>query len=94
MLAQTDVRKFAGSRRMVLDVSPAAADAIEAMLMEEKAAGRIFYGAHRADAGLMTCLVFDLAAADHVHFIDGADGGFCLAARALKHQVEESLSAR
>lgn len=93
MIAQTDFRRFDGSLRMVLDVTPQAADAIEAMLREEKAAGRIFFGAHRADAGLMTCLVFDLAASDHVHFIDGADGGFFLAASALKRQAEGSQPA-
>ena len=35
----------------------------------------------------MTCLVFDLTSAEHVHFIDGADGGFALAARQLKEQI-------
>jgi hypothetical protein len=33
----------------------------------------------------MTCLVFSLAG-DHVHFIDGADGGYALAAKQMKQQ--------
>jgi hypothetical protein len=88
MLAQTDYRKFDGMLRMVLDVTPAQADALEAMLTEEHAAGRVNFGLHRADAALMTCLVFDLVAADHVHFIDGGDGGFALAATQFKAQVQ------
>lgn len=89
LIAQTDFRKFDGVLRMVLDVTPAAADALEAMLAEERRAGRIAYGLHRADSALMTCLVFDLAVADHVHFVDGADGGITIAAKRLKAQLAE-----
>jgi hypothetical protein len=35
----------------------------------------------------MTCLVFSLAESRHVHFIDGADGGYALAALQLKEQL-------
>lgn len=90
MISQTDFRKFDGNLRMVLDVTPGQADAIEAMLEARQNAGDIFYGVHRADAALMTCIVFDLAASDHVHFIDGADGGFSLAAANLKQQIDAS----
>ncbi len=87
MVAQTDFRKFAGFLRLVLDITPLQADALERVLADERKAGRVCYGMHRADQGLMTCLVFDLAASDHVHFIDGADGGFYLAAAELKRQM-------
>lgn len=89
MLAQTDFRKFDGMLRMVLDVTPAQAEALRGALEEARRAGRVAYGLHLADAALMTCLVFDLAAADHVHFVDGADGGFALAARQLKAQLAQ-----
>lgn len=87
LAAQTDFRKFTGHLRLVLDITPAQADALARVLADERQAGRICYGMHRADKGLMTCLVFDLAASDHVHFIDGADGGFYLAAAELKRQM-------
>ena len=41
----------------------------------------------------MTCLVFSLEASDHLHFIDGADGGFALAARQLKAQLAAANSS-
>ena len=88
LIAQTDFRKFDGMLRLTLDITPAQADAIEATLAEMHADKRIVYGVHRADAALMTCLVFDLAASDHVHFIDGADGGFAIAAQQFKAQLE------
>ncbi|MCB9930925.1 MAG: DUF3095 family protein [Alphaproteobacteria bacterium] len=88
----TDFRKYDGLLRLVLDVTPAQADAIEAHLAREYAAGRLVYGTHRADASLMTCLVFRLEAGQHMHFIDGADGGFALAAQAFKARLTSDLA--
>ena len=63
------------------------ADAIEGYLAGENEAGRLVYGTHRADSALMTCLVFSLEQSQHIHFIDGADGGFALAAPGFKKQL-------
>jgi len=93
LLAQTDFRRYDGQLRMLLDVTEEQASAITLMLAEAYGAGRIVYGLHRADAALMTCLVFDLSAADHIHFIDGADGGFTVAARQMKAQLAERAAA-
>ncbi len=82
--SNTDFRKYDDTLRMVLDVTPDQADAIEQHLEAEYAAGRLLYGTHRADAALMTCLVFSIAQGEHVHFIDGADGGFARAATGFK----------
>ena len=85
----TDFRKYDGLLRLVLDVTPAQADAIEAYLADGHQAGHLVYGTHRADAALMTCLVFSLEAGQHMHFIDGADGGFALAAQAFKARLAD-----
>lgn len=85
--ANTDFRKYDGLLRMVLDVSGEQAGAIEAYLAAEHKAGRLVYGTHRADSALMTCLVFSLEQSQHIHFIDGADGGFALAAQGFKQQI-------
>jgi hypothetical protein len=41
---------------------------------------------------MMTCLVFSLDESRHVHFIDGADGGYALAALQLKAQLQAASS--
>lgn len=86
--ANTDFRKYDDMLRSVLDVTPDQATQIEAYLDTEYAAGRIVHGVHVADAALMTCLVFDLSRSEHMHFIDGGDGGFAMAATALKARVQ------
>ena len=42
------------------------------------------YGLHRQDAAMMTCFTPSALRSDHVHFIDGARGGYASAATALK----------
>jgi hypothetical protein len=39
----------------------------------------------------MTCLVFNYSA-KHLHFIDGADGGLTLAAKAFKERAAKLIS--
>ena len=85
--ANTDFRKYDDTLRMVLDVTDAQADAIERHLEREYVAGRLVYGTQRAATALMTCLVFSLEQSEHVHFIDGSDGGFARAAVAFKKRV-------
>ncbi len=82
--SNTDFRKYDGILRMVLDVSESQAKHIEQYLMREQDAGRLIYGVHLADAALMTCLVFNMEQSEHVHFVDGSDGGFAMAAREFK----------
>lgn len=91
--ANTDFRKYDGLFRAVLDVSAEQAARIEAYLEGEFRAGRLVYGLQLADAALMTCLVFNLAQSEHVHFVDGADGGFAMAARGFKARLAETSGA-
>ena len=87
LIAQTDFRKFDGMLRTVLDVTPKQADRVEAWLDGEYRAGRLVYGLHRDRTALMTCLVFNLEASEHVHFIDAAGGGFAKAAEGFKARL-------
>jgi hypothetical protein len=87
-----DYRRFDDTLRLVVDSTEAQAADITAFLDEQHAAGRCAYGVHQSDEALMTCLVFSLEASDHLHFIDGADGGFALAARQLKSQLAAARS--
>ena len=85
----SDYRRFDDTLRILLDCTPDEVAALEAMLAGFRAQGLINYGLHRADSALMTCLVFSLTDSEHVHFIDGGDGGFAMAARQLKKQIAE-----
>jgi hypothetical protein len=80
----TDYQRFDDTLRILLDCSAAEADEIDRMLDLRAQDKSLVYGLHRADSALMTCLVFDLDKAEHIHFVDGNDGGFTSAAKALK----------
>lgn len=79
-----DFRKFDDGLHMTIDCAPESADRIEAMLAAEEAAGVVRYGSWRQSAALMTCLVSSMQTDNHLHFIDGAEGGYAAAARRLK----------
>ncbi|MGF1641111.1 MAG: DUF3095 domain-containing protein [Rhodospirillales bacterium] len=85
--ANSDYRRFDDVLRLVLDCTEAQRTAIETILAAGHARGDIVYGTHRSDAAVMTCLLFDLRDSRHLHFVDGSDGGFTLAARAMKVQI-------
>ena len=54
------------------------------MLAEAERAGIARCGTHRQTSALMTCFVPSATRSDHVHFVDGAKGGYATAARTLK----------
>jgi hypothetical protein len=88
LIENSDFRKFDEALRMVLDVSDAQLAAIEAELERARREGHVVYGVHRAPSALITCYLRSYHG-DHVHFIDGSDGGYALAARQLKAQLAE-----
>jgi hypothetical protein len=84
LIENSDFRKFDDSLRMVLDCTPELAAEIEDHLKTAAARGVVRYGAHRQNAAMMTCFTPSPVNPNHVHFIDGAQGGYALAASALK----------
>jgi len=84
----TDYRRFDDTLRILIDCDPAQADAIETLLEEHAGRGALRYGLHRSDAALMTCLVFNLDQGEHIHFVDGSDGGFTAAAKSMKAKMQ------
>jgi hypothetical protein len=92
LVKNCDFRKFDDTLRMVVDLNVAEIYRLESRLSAEHRAGRLVYGLHRSSAALITCLVRSYAG-NHVHFIDGSEGGYALAAKELKQQLSE-LEAR
>lgn len=88
-----DCLKFDNALRLVMDVTKEQQAALEEYLESLYRAGKVFYGVHAASAALMTCMVFDYASS-HFHFVDGADGGYALAAKQLKAQVKDAAQGK
>ena len=88
MSAHSDFRKFDDILRMVVDCSAGQSAAIRAFLEELHAKGEVCFGLHESDAALMTCFVYDVKDGGHIHFIDGGNGGYALAAKQFKAQMK------
>ncbi len=86
--ANSDFRRFDDTLRMILDCTHEVTEVIEAFFMDLHTQGKIAFGIHHSDHALMTCLVFSLAKGEHVHFVDGSDGGFTMAAVQFKAQIQ------
>jgi hypothetical protein len=84
LVDNSDFRKFDDSLRMVLDCTPELADEIERRLKECAERNVVRYGTHRQAAAMMTCFTPSPSRSNHVHFIDGASGGYAIAASMLK----------
>ena len=87
----SDVRKFSDVYRQILAGNEAQRLALEAWLQQQFKRRQLLYGLHVTDRAHMTCLVFDYSGR-HLHFIDGADGGLFLAAKAFKERANQYIS--
>jgi Protein of unknown function (DUF3095) len=86
VVANTDCRKFDDLLRQVLSGSPEQGQELAGLLEESCRRGELVYGIHTAPSALMTCLVFDRQG-DHVHFVDGSNGGYAMAALRMKERL-------
>jgi hypothetical protein len=84
VVENSDFRKYDDNLRMTLDCTPALADKIEKRLTQAAADNIARFGLHRQPSAIMTCIVPSISESSHVHFVDGAAGGYALAARRLK----------
>lgn len=87
--SHSDFRKFDEIVRMVVDCTSEQANQISTLLNKKYMDKKIFYGLFSSDTSLMTCFVQHLASGGHIHFIDGGNGGYAMAAKQLKEQISE-----
>ena len=84
VVENSDFRKYDDGLRMILDCTGELERALTQRLVAAASAGIVRYGLHRQDSAMMTCFTPKASRSDHVHFIDGARGGYAAAATALK----------
>src|SRR5882757_4892498 len=87
VVENSDFRKYDDGLRMILDCTLELEGALTQLLTAAASNKVVRYGLHRQDAAMMTCFTPSVMRSDHVHFIDGARGGYASAATALKARV-------
>jgi hypothetical protein len=90
--ANTDFRKFGDGLMLTVDCTPDTIARLAVVLERARADGIADHGLHRQAAALMTCFVPSPFAHDHIHFVDGAAGGYAKAAEMLKRQIAGAAS--
>lgn len=90
LIANSDFRKFDGVLRMIIAGTAQQREKLIATFREFREQGKIAYGLHVSATALITCVISDYKT-DHIHFLDGANGGYALAAKGLKAQLREML---
>lgn len=80
----SDFRKYDDGLKMTIDINASQFSRLEACLEAAAAKGICRFGLHRQDAALVTCVVPSIMTSDHIHFIDGAAGGYTQAASQMK----------
>jgi hypothetical protein len=83
----SDFRKFDDGLKMTVDIDAGVLQRIEKRLQEAERSGICSYGLHRQDSALMTCIVANPMQRDHIHFVDGAAGGYAVAAANMKAKL-------
>ena len=80
----SDYRKFDDALMMTVDCSETVAESLRNLLEKASKSGILRYGMHLQDQALMTCVVPSIHHSDHIHFVDGAGGGYAAAAEQLR----------
>jgi len=86
LVRNSDYRKFDDTLRMVLNSSKEQSEALRELLTTKQESGELYFGMHHSTHALITCLITHRNK-DHIHFVDGSDGGYAEAAREMKEQM-------
>lgn len=83
----SDFKKYDSVLRMVIDCSTEMEREIRTILQEKNKRGLLYFGMHSSNSALITCFVKSTDSGGHIHFVDGSDGGYALAALEMKKQM-------
>lgn len=87
MVDMSDTLVIDGKINTVITGTVAQRTLLQQLLDEMEAAGELVYGMHISRASVMSCYVRNLED-DHIHFVDGSDGGYTKAAKMLKQKMK------
>lgn len=85
----TDFRKFDDGLKLTIDCSETTYEGLREILEGALAGAVANYGMHAQETALMTCIVPSHLGGDHLHLVDGAEGGYAKAAELLKAQLAD-----
>lgn len=86
LVEMSDTLVVDGKINTVISGSTAQRAALQELLEQMETNGEIIYGIHISGASIMSCYVRNLENS-HVHFVDGAEGGYTKAAGMLKAKL-------
>jgi len=82
----TDTLTIDGRINTVITGTPQQRESLTSYLNHLEEKGKIKYGLHVSEQSVMSCYVRDMKKDDHIHFVDGAGGGYTKAANQLKNK--------
>jgi hypothetical protein len=88
VIDNSDCRKFDDMLRLMLSGNKNQRQQLTDYLKRQHALGELCYGMQVSNSSLITCLIFQRQG-EHVHFVDGADGGYAMASIQLKQQINQ-----
>ncbi len=86
--ANNDHRKFDDMLRLVITGTDEQYRQLETFLLKKYNDQEVVFGIHKSDTAIITCMVFAWHQ-QHIHFIDGNNGGYVKAAKELKRRLAE-----
>jgi hypothetical protein len=87
LITHSDFFKIDDVYRTVVSANDSAWTTLHQWLQSQHEQGRLCFGVHITHAAMVTCLV-EKTGMEHLHFVDSVDGGYAVAARQLKQQLQ------
>jgi len=91
--ANSDFRKYEDALMMTIDCDAKTHKQLVQMLQVAEARNIIRFGIVEQNEALMTCIIPSVMSDDHMHFIDGASGGYATAAARIKQLRAQSIQS-
>ena len=82
-----DYRKLSDGLMMTIDCDARVRMELSERLESAQSQGLVRYGMHAQDEAILTCIVPSVIEHDHLHFVDGATGGYATAASRIKEDL-------